>query len=145
MALGSRRDPYLSFNFLVELEGLLVGGFNEVSGLQAEIELHDYREGGLNDYIHRLPGPVRYPVNLVLKRGITDNQPLWLWYCDVRRGVIARRNLTIILRDNAGMLAYHWHLERAYPVRWIGPALRADSNTVAVETLELVHCGISTL
>jgi phage tail-like protein len=145
MALGSRRDPYLSFNFLVELEGLLVGGFNEVSGLQAEIELHDYREGGLNEYLHRLPGPVRYPANLVLKRGISDNKSLWLWHCEVRRGVITRRNLTVILRDNAGMPACHWHLERAYPVRWIGPALRADSNTVAVEALELVHCGISTL
>ena len=85
MALGSRRDPYLSFNFLVELEGLLVGGFSEVSGLSAEIEIHDYREGGLNDYVHRLAGPVRYPASLVLKRGITDNQALWLWHSDVRR------------------------------------------------------------
>ncbi|MSM38813.1 MAG: phage tail protein [Geobacter sp.] len=145
MALGSRRDPYLSFNFLVELEGLLVGGFSEVSGLQAEIELHDYREGGLNDYVHRLAGPVRYPANLVLKRGITDNQALWLWHCDVRRGIIARRNLTVILQDQTGQPVNYWHLERAYPVRWMGPELRADSNTVAVETLELVHCGFSTL
>jgi phage tail-like protein len=145
MALGSRRDPYLGFNFLVELEGLLVGGFSQVSGLQAEIEIHDYREGGLNDYLHRLAGPVRYPANLVLKRGLTDNQALWLWHRDVRAGIITRRNLTVILQDHAGQPVHYWHLERAYPVRWVGPELQADANSIAVETLELVHCGFSTL
>lgn len=141
MALGTRIDPYLSFNFLVEMEGLLVGGFSEVTGLQAELELHEYREGGVNGYVHRLAGPVRYPSNLVLKRGMTDNQELWLWHRAVREGIIARRNLTVILLDAVREPVRHWHLERAYPVRWIGPELRGDANTVAIETLELAHCG----
>jgi phage tail-like protein len=143
MALGTRKDPYLGFNFLVEIEGLLVGGFSDVTGLQSEVELFDYREGGLNGYIHRLAGPARYPVNLVLKHGITDDPTLWLWHRDVRRGIIARRNVTVILLDAAREPVHHWHLERAYPTRWIGPELRATSNTVAVETVEFVHCGFS--
>jgi phage tail-like protein len=138
-----RTDPYLSFNFLVEIEGLVVGGFSDVSGFQAEIEVHDYREGGLNDYIHRLAGPARYPSNLVLKRGITDSQTLWQWHCDVRNGIVTRRNITIILLDTAGRTVRAWHLEKAYPVRWVGPELKAETNTVAVETLELVHCGFA--
>jgi hypothetical protein len=37
MAVGDRKkDPYLSFRFLVEIQGLIVGGFSEVSGLQAD-------------------------------------------------------------------------------------------------------------
>lgn len=143
MALGSRRDPYLSFNFLVEMEGLTVGGFSDVSGLNAEIELHDYREGGVNGYVHRLAGPARYPANLVLKHGMTDDPTLWLWHRDVREGIITRRNLTIILLDAVRVPVRHWHIEGAYPVKWVGPDLRADSNTVALETLELVHCGFS--
>jgi phage tail-like protein len=145
MVLGARVDPYLSFNFLVEIEGLLVGGFSQVSGLQSEVEVHDYREGGLNDYVHRLAGPVRYPANLVLRRGITDVPALWQWHRDVRRGIIQRRNVTVILNDGAGRAVNHWHLERAYPVRWLGPDLRADANTVAVETLELAHCGFAAI
>jgi len=46
---GLRKDPYAGFNFLVEIDGLLVGGFTEVTGLQVETESHDYREGGLNE------------------------------------------------------------------------------------------------
>ena len=56
-ALGIRpRDPYQGFNFLIEIEGLLTGGFSEVTGLESEIEVEEYREGGLNQYIHQLPG-----------------------------------------------------------------------------------------
>jgi phage tail-like protein len=145
MVLGSRTDPYLSFNFLVEIEGLLVGGFSDVTGLQAEIEVHDYREGGLNDYIHRLAGPVRYSSNLILKHGLTDTTSLWLWHRDVRRGKITRRNVTIIFQDTSGLPVNSWTLEKAYPVRWVGPELKADSNTIAVETLELVHCGFAAI
>jgi phage tail-like protein len=59
VAVALRLDPYLNFRFLVEIQGLIVAGFSEVNGLQAEIETFEYREGGLNDYAHRLPGPVR--------------------------------------------------------------------------------------
>lgn len=143
MVLGSRTDPYLSFNFLVEIEGLLVGGFSDVSGLQAEVEISDYREGGVNDYIHRLAGPVRYPSNLVLKHGLTDSTVLWLWHRDVRRGIIKRRSVTIILHDPSARSAISWTLEKAYPVKWMGPELKADSSIVAVESIELVHCGFA--
>jgi len=143
MVTGNRVDPYLSFNFLVEIEGLLVGGFSDVSGLQSEIEVNDYREGGMNDYIHRFAGPARYSSNLVLKHGISDIAILWLWHRDVRRGIITRRNVTIILQAASGLPVNFWTLEKACPVRWVGPELKADSNTVAVETLELVHCGFA--
>ncbi len=54
--LGIRNDPYMPFNFLVEIEGLLVGGFTEVTGLTVETETEDFREGGVNEYVHKLPG-----------------------------------------------------------------------------------------
>ena len=73
--LGIRNDPYLGFKFLVEIEGLVVGGFSEVTGLQVETEVETYREGGLNEYVHKLAGPTRYPSNLVLKHGMTESRP----------------------------------------------------------------------
>ena len=55
MAVAERKDPYLSFRFLVEIPGLIVGGFLDVSGLQAETEIEEKPEGGVNDYVHKLP------------------------------------------------------------------------------------------
>jgi phage tail-like protein len=142
MTVGKRKDPYLGFNFLVEVDGIVVGGFSEISGIQMEIEVHDYREGGRNEYIHKLPGPTRYPSNLIFKRGITDSDLLWIWHEFVTFGIVVRFNGSILLLDAAGQEKWRWNFFDAYPVKWIGPQLRADSNSVAVETLELVHRGI---
>jgi phage tail-like protein len=141
--LGIRNDPYLAVNFLIEIEGLVVGGFSEVTGLQIETVIETYREGGVNEYEHKLAGPTRYPSNLILKRGLTDIEALWSWHQDVTQGKIARKNGTIYLLDRQRLPAMWWDFTEAYPVKWTGPDLRADSNTVAVETVELVHRGIS--
>ena len=138
---GRRDDPYLSFRFLVEVQGLLVGGFSEVSGLQAETETEEIQEGGVNDHVHKLPKLTRHQ-NVILKRGMTDSETLWRWHNDVVNGKIERKNVFIILMDSVGNEVWQWYFERAYPVKWTGPDLRADSSTVAVETLELVHDGI---
>lgn len=141
--LGIRNDPYMAFTFLVEIEGLLVGGFSEVTGLQIETVIETYREGGLNEYEHKLAGPTRYPSNLILKHGLTDIETLWSWHQDVAQGTIERKNGTIYLLDRQRLPAMWWDFMEAYPVKWTGPELRAESNTVAVETVELVHRGIS--
>ena len=141
--LGVRNDPYAGFGFLVEIEGLLAGGFSEVSGLQIETTVETYKEGGLNDYQHKLAGPTNYPSNLVLKSGITDFVLMWSWYDDVRAGTIKRRNGSIYLLDRKGLPAMWWDFAAAYPVKWSGPEFRADSNSVAVESIELVHRGIT--
>jgi phage tail-like protein len=141
--LGIRGDPYMSFNFLVEIEGLLVGGFSEVTGLQIETEVKDYREGGLNEYIHKLAGPTRYPANLTLKHGLIDIETLWSWHQDVTQGIIERKNGSIYLLDPKRLPAMWWDFMEAYPVKWSGPDLNAGSGTVAMESVELVHKGIS--
>jgi phage tail-like protein len=139
--LGPRLDPYLGFNFLVEIESLVVGGFSEVGGLSVETETMQYREGGQNAYMHVLAGPTKYP-SLVLKRGLTDLEGLWEWHQEVAAGQITRRNGTIYLLDRHRLPAMWWNFTDAYPVKWQGPELRADSGTVAVESVELVHRGI---
>lgn len=136
-------DPYLTCNFLIEIEGLVVGGFSDVSGLQIETVTETYREGGLNDYEHKLPGPTRYPSNLILKHGLTDVDTLWNWHQDVVRGIVRRKNGSIVLQDSTGEEKWRWNFTEAYPVKWSGPDLRASTGEIAVETLELVHRGLS--
>ena len=139
MAVGDRKDPYISFRFLVEIDGVMAGGFSEVSGLQAEIEVKDYREGGWNAYIYKLAGPVRYPSNLILKHGLTDDTELWEWYEQAMQGEIVRKTLSVVLLDMKGDEQRRWDFEGVYPVKWVGPELRAGTAQVAIETLELVH------
>jgi phage tail-like protein len=141
MAVGERNDPLLTHAFAVELDGLIVGGFAEVSGLGLEVETLDYREGGVNTYLHRLPGPARAPASLTLRRGVGDDA-LWAWMDDVAAGRISRRNGSVMLLD-AGQEAVRWDFVDGYPVRWSGPELRAGSATVALESLEIAHRGLS--
>jgi phage tail-like protein len=142
MTPGVRRDPLLGYNFAVEIEGLVTGGFSEVTGLEVELEVQDYREGGVNGFIHKRAGPAKYSSNIVLKRGMTDNKVLWNWYWDVLQGIVDRKNVSILLLDEAGEEKLRWNFEQAYPVKWTGPGLHATANEVAIESLELAHKGL---
>jgi phage tail-like protein len=140
---GRPKDPVLSFNFRIEINGVFEAGFSEVSGLQAEIEVQDYREGGVNDFTHKFAGPVKFPSNLVLKNGTTDSVKLWSWYQDVMRGQVTRKSLDVVLLDAAGDEKRRWKFKNAYPVKWNGPGLKATSSEVALESLELAHEGFA--
>ncbi|MGB9927647.1 MAG: phage tail protein [Methanosarcina sp.] len=135
-------DPYSGCNFLVEIDGggLIVGGFSEVSGLSIETEIETVREGGANDIEYKFPKGTKFS-NLTLKHGVTDSNTLWKWYRDVTNGKIKRRNITIFLLDLLGERRLHWAFSDAYPIKWEGPSFNALSNTVAIETLVLVHHG----
>jgi phage tail-like protein len=135
-------EPFLTFNFAVEIEGLLVGGFTEVSGLESDIEVEDYREGGVNGFVHKLPGPTRY-ANLELRHGLTAIGTLWDWYHRTTRGVVQRKNGTIMLLDPKQVPVMWWNFRNALPVRWVGPTFGATSDEVGVESIELAHEGLT--
>lgn len=135
-------DPYMGFNFAIEIEALLVGGFSEVSGLQSEIKMDEYQEGGVNDFIHHLPRQTSY-ANLVLKHGLTDISSLWNWYYNTTQGIVQRKNGTIMLLDRKQIPVMWWNFRNALPVKWSGPDLNAGSDEVAFESIELVHEGLT--
>ncbi len=140
--VGVRLDPYMAYNFVVEIEGLITGGFTEVTGLESEIELESYQEGGVNGYIHKFPRRTLYP-NLVLSHGLTDIDTLWHWYQAATGGKIHLKNGTIMLLNQQRLPVMWWNFQNAYPVKWVGPQLNASNATaVAVERLEMVHQGI---
>ncbi len=95
----------------------------------------------MNDYVHKLPKAARYP-SLVLKQGITDSDTLWNWHRQMVRGRPARRTVRVILLDDSGAEKIAWRCLKACPLKWSGPDFRADSAAVAIESIELAHCGI---
>jgi phage tail-like protein len=139
--LGLRVDPYQASNFVVEIEGLLAGGFSDCTGLEVQLETQEYREGGQNDFVHRFVGATRHPM-LVLKHGISPIDGLWGWHQDVAAGHIERRNGTIYLLNQAQVPVLWWKFLEALPVKWTGPQLKADAATVAFESVELAHRGL---
>jgi len=145
-----RKFPYVSYKFLVEIflmeiEGIVEASFSECSGLQVETEIDERQEGGVNEYRHKLPKGSKY-ANLTLKRGLTDSPVLWNWHRDVVNGKVQRKSVSIIVWDvQINDQRWRWDFKDAYPVKWTGPELKWDSNTVAIETLELAHHGISSV
>lgn len=141
MPTGQKADPYRGFRFRIEIDGISAAHFSEVSGLQVETETEPYEEGGVNDFVHQLPKRTKY-LHITLKRGITDVDTLWKWHQDVVSGKFKRKNGSIILLNEAGEDTWRWNFTNAFPVKWSGPDLKADSSTVGFETIELAHNGI---
>lgn len=138
---ATRADPYMGYNFLVEIGGILGGGFTQVSGLESSVELEPYSEGGVNGYVHQFPGQVKYP-NLVLSHGLTALDALWDWYWLTTQGRPVLLSGTIMLLNNQRLPVMWWNFQDAYPVKWEGPKLDASDSQVAIEKLELVHRGL---
>jgi len=143
---GVTAGVFGAFRFLVELDGVAVAGFSEVQGLEAETEMEEYREGGVNGYVHRMPKGIRHP-RIVMRRGMTASAALWEWYDNHAQGAIARarKNGSIILYKPDGEELCRWNFTEAYPVKWSGPSLNAMSSDTAIESVELVHNGLKTI
>lgn len=137
-----RTDPYAVFNFRVEIDGIVVGSFTEVSGLDSETDVIEYRTGDMrmNSSV-KLPGLTKYP-NVVLKRGMTKDLSLWQWRKAVVNGQTDRRNGVIILMDESRADVLRWQFRNGWPAKWEGPDLDASSSEVAIETLEIAHEGL---
>jgi phage tail-like protein len=133
--------PYVSFRFRVEFDNVIAGGFTECSGLQVETEVEEHREGGLNEFSHKLPKGAKYGT-ITLKRGFIDATDLWDWNQNVLAGRTGqRKNFSIILLDSEGNDKIRWDVREAMPVKWSASEFKSDGNTVMVESLELVHHG----
>jgi phage tail-like protein len=143
MATDSRNDPYRAFNFVLEIDNVARGAFSEVGGLTAEGDSVDYREGSdLQSNVRKLMGLRKY-ANLTLKRGWTQDKSLWDWYTNVMNGEPDRRNVTIVLMNERREPVLRWHAENAWINKIEGPSLKASSNDVAMESVELVHEGLT--
>ena len=141
MALA-RKDPYQAYNFAVEIDGINRAGFKSASGLDSSTGATKYREGTDATLASRqIPGLLTMS-NITLTRGITDDRSLWDWREDVMKGKTQRRNVSIVLRDDQGNEKIRWNLRECWPIKWSGPSFEATTDSVAIESLELVHEGL---
>jgi phage tail-like protein len=142
MPTGARKDPWRSHSFRVEIDGITRAGFRECSGLDTSQDPIDYREGTDPLTARKLPGLVKY-ANITLKWGSTNDAELWEWRAKAMTGNVERKNGSIVLLDETGKEQLRWNFHEAWPIKWTGPSFNATGNEVAIETLELVHEGVT--
>ena len=134
--------PLPAFYFKVTLgaEDALSGNFQEVSGLETETQVIEYRHG--NNPIFspiKMPGLAKVG-NVTMKRGIfVKDNSFWNWYNQIKMNVIKRQTVVVSLLDEGGKDTMVWTLNNAWPTKVSGADLKSDGNEVAVNTLEIVY------
>lgn len=135
--------PLPKFHFQVDWGGTKLG-FSEVSGLNVETQVIEYRDGIMPEYSKvKMPGMQKFG-NLTLKRGMfqSDNE-FYDWWNTVKQTKIERRDITISLLNEEHEPVMTWKVKNAWPTKVQSTDLKADGNDVAIETLELAHEGLT--
>lgn len=136
--------PLPAFYFKVEISDVEAMSFKEVSGLDSETEIIEYRSGDSPNFSKvKMPG-LKKNGNITLKKGIfvSDNR-FWNWYNEIQLNTIKRRTVTIKLLDEKGNPTMVWTAINAWPTKISTDGFKSDGNEVAIETLELAHEGIT--
>ena len=134
-------DQLPGFLFSVEISGIQDAQFTECSGFEMKIDVEEYKEGGLNDYVHKLPGRQSFS-NVTLKRGVINSIELWDWLHRIgtaRAKQSEKKNVSVVLHNAKGEEQLRWNLIAAYPVKWSVPSLQSEQSSVLVESLELAY------
>lgn len=156
-AAALRADPVLCHNFVVSLldtssslaagaalsavSDVLLGGFSECSGLEANMKVEEFNEGGNNGAALKFPGRVSW-ANLSFKKGVGASSALWDWAYGFAIGKGKRRDGLVVLLSELHVPSNIWYFRRGLPLKWSGPALNATQNNVAIESIEISHEGL---
>jgi phage tail-like protein len=135
-------DTHLPSAQIAAVPPMPMAGFQEVSGLSAQLEVLSHAEGGENDHVHQLP--VRHSWGRIsLKRGITNDIRLWLWYqAGLFQSLGARRDGAVTLLAEDGTPAMAWLFRGGLAAKWEGPVLNAGQSAISIEAMEIAHEGL---
>ena len=134
--------PYGKFRYRVEIYGLDAGGFSEVTGFDASIDVMEYREGDMVQTPYKIPGLKKYG-NITLKKGLTDSLVMYEWLITGVDGPVDRKTITITSLDESEQPVASWQVINAWPVKYTAPDFNATSSEVAIETVEIAHEGMT--
>lgn len=147
MGDGSKQDdvwPLPKFHFEVEIKDVGKIPFQEVSGLDTEAQVIEYRAGDSKTYSTiKMPGIMKFS-NVTFKKGVfTKDNRFWDWYSKRNMNTFKRSPITISLLDENSKAQMVWTLQNAWPTKITSTDMKADANEVAVETLEVAHEGLT--
>jgi phage tail-like protein len=135
--------PLSKFHFQVDWSGTNIG-FTEVTGLDISNDVIEYRDGSSSEYSKiKMPGQRKFS-NITLKRGMfkSDND-FYTWFNTINMNTVERRDIVISLLDETMTAVVVWKVKNAWPSKITPTDLKADGNDVAIESLEIVHEGLT--
>ena len=135
--------PMPKFHFEVKWDSNVMS-FQEVSGLDMEAQVIEYRHGDSKEFSTvKMPGIKKFG-NVTMKKGVfkSDNK-FWDWFNEIKMNTIKRKPVTISLLDEEGGATMVWTLANAFPTKITGTDLKSDGNEVAIESIEIVHEGLT--
>jgi phage tail-like protein len=135
--LAGLEDPYATARFQVIIERLTFAVFTECTLPTLVMDPDKIKEGGQNNYVHKLP--TRYDVGTVkLKYGLCRTSDMLLWYMQMMKGDIINSvaHMIVMMQDARGFPLVAWTFKDAYPIRWVGPNLKAGESAAAIEEIE---------
>ena len=136
MARSRLNDPLLKHKYLVSIPGLPTGvGFAKVSGLNAELGVVEYSEGGY-EHVHKLTGRQKVQP-ITLERGMFNSTEMYDLYKKSLSSNTFRTTVTITLQDNSGKTARTWKLAEAWVSKWEGTDFDASAEDVAIEKITI--------
>jgi phage tail-like protein len=136
--------PLPKFHFKVVVDGGIEASFSEVSGLDTEVDVIEYRHGDSPEYSSiKMPG-LKKASDVTLKKGIfTTDVSLFEWFAQNNMNTIERKTVQIMLLNESGDTEITWTLTNAFPKQVQGTDLNSTSSEVAVETIVLAHEGLT--
>lgn len=134
--------PHGRFRYKVEIDGLKAGGFSEVTGFDAPVDVMEYREDDMVQTPMKIPSLKKYG-NITLKQGLADSVVFYEWIAEGVSGAVQRKTITITLLDEEETPAASWQVINAWPTKYTASDFNATSSEVAIETLEIAHEGMT--
>lgn len=145
MPLGG--DLPLADQFLFEVDGVEIGVFREVFGLQVTVQVEEFAEGGQNGFVYKVPSRMSWP-NLVFRRGLTQSDALFDWMSKSsgegfagNQNKLTRSSGAVTALDAVGGRLRSWEFQSVFAVRWKGPDFAVGTNQALEEELEVAHHG----
>jgi len=135
-------SEYLGGWFEVEIEGLTIAAFTDVSGLSIEVNVVEINDSKKDTATRKTPGVAKYG-EITLKRKLTADKTFWEWAKSIRDGSKEfRKNGSIVIFDIAAAEVGRWSFTNAWPSKWSASDLDVGSDdpmeeevTLAVEFL----------
>jgi phage tail-like protein len=139
-------NPSSAFRFAVDIDGVTAAVFTECTLPNYEIETkEDLKEGGRTGYGLVLPGPFK-PGKVSLKRGLVLADKMLDWYFSILNWSFAKDELyrTVVVTLYKGFTpSFTFEFRNAFPVKWVGPSLKADTTAIAIEQIDFAYESVS--
>jgi len=139
--MADRVDPFRSYRFAIEIDGITEAYFTEITGIEASYDVFFFSTGNVENSTS-LSGLFRNP-NLSLKQGVTDNMEIYDWFKGEpgMAGVVERKDVTVKAVDDQQAELAVWTFYDAWPCKYVASDFNASESAVSIETLELAYEG----